>query len=343
VSGSIVVLATYFLSKDQSSGQRPREKRRQMREARAAKGPLVAWLMPEHGSRAVQLHIGCIALLALAALYRSTLGAPEPYLSLRNFYGAVRVYRVGPAKVLANGRTLHGAQLDPPNDKVPVTYYGKTSGIGAVLQNHPRRSIPGANLRVGLVGLGAGTLAAYGKTGDYFRYYEINPQVVKLSSDPQPVFTYLRDSAARVDVEQGDARLLLEQELESGHMQKFDVLVLDAFSGDAIPVHLLTKEAFETYWKCVDSEGGIIAVHVTSRHVNLLPVLQGADAYFHGDLVYDVKPAKYPYEPNTWVLLARHSGVLEIKGVERKAFPPESDASPVLWTDDYSSIVGLIK
>jgi hypothetical protein len=112
-----------------------------------------------------------------------------------------------------HGRTLHGAQLDPPNDRDPITYYGKKSGIGIVLQNHPKRSIPGESLRVGLVGLGVGTLAAYGQPGDYFRYYEINPEVVKLSSGPEPVFTYLRDSAPRIDVEVGDARLLLEREL----------------------------------------------------------------------------------------------------------------------------------
>jgi hypothetical protein len=290
----------------------------------------------------VQVYVGCIAVLSLVALYYSTLGKPEPYLSSRNFYGALRVYRVGLAKVLANGRTLHGAQFDPPNDKEPVTYYGKASGIGILLQNHPKRSIPGEGLRVGLVGFGAGTLAAYGRPGDYFRYYELNPDVVKLSSGPQPVFTYLRDSAARVDVELGDARLLLERELAQGEMQKFDVLVLDAFSGDAIPVHLLTREAFETYWQYLDPDRGI-AVHVSSRHINLLPVLQGASAYFHADLVIAVDNSKYPFETNTWVLLARHPGVLNIQGLKQTPPPANMQVPPRLWTDDYSDIFRLIQ
>ena len=136
----------------------------------------------------------------------------------------------------------------------PLPITARRAESASCSQNHPKRSIPGESLRVGLVGLGAGTLAAYGRPGDYFRYYEINPDVVKLSSGPQPVFTYLRDSAAHVDVELGDARLLLERELAKGEIQKFDVLVLDAFSGDAIPVHLLTREAFETYWQHLDPD-----------------------------------------------------------------------------------------
>ena len=240
-----------------------------------------------------------------------------------------------------HGRTLHGAQLDPPYDREPITYYGKNSGIGIVLQNHPKRSISGESLRVGLVGLGAGTLAAYGRPGDYFRYYEINPDVVKLSSGQQPVFTYLLDSAARVDVELGDARLLLERELAKGEIQKFDVLVLDAFAGDAIPVHLLTQEAFETYWQHLDPNHGIIAVHASSRHINLFPVLQGLCAYFHADaVIVDVNTAQDPFETSYWVLLARHPGALNIPGLPpsgQMPFPPR------LWTDDYSDIVRLIQ
>jgi len=209
--GTIVVLSTYVMGGGQSF-QKP-------------------------GFCFVQVYVLCIAVLAWVALYRSTQALKEPYLSARNFYGVVRVSRRPFSRELTNGRTLHGIQLDPPYDREPVAYYGRKSGIGILLQNHPKRSIRGEGLRVGLVGLGAGTLAAYGRPGDYFRYYEINPEVVRLSSGPQPVFTYLRDSDARVDVELGDARLLLEKELAKGDIQKFDVLVLDAFSGDAIPVH----------------------------------------------------------------------------------------------------------
>lgn len=312
--GAIVVLSAYILGRGQSTHER--------------------------GFRFVQVYVVCIAVLAWVALYFSTQPSPEPYVSSRNFYGSVRVYRTPRGKMLMHGQTLHGAQLDPPYDKEPITYYGKKSGIGILLQNHPKRSISGARLRVGLVGLGAGTLAAYGLAGDYFRYYEINPAVVKLSSGPQPVFTYLRDSAARVDVELGDARLLLERELTNGEIQKFDVLVLDAFSGDAIPVHLLTREAFDTYWQHLDPDHGIIAVHISSRHINLFPVLQGLSAYFHSDTVIDVNTAEDPFKTSYWVLLAQHPGALNIPGLPP---PAEIQMTPRLWTDDYSDIFRLIQ
>jgi hypothetical protein len=315
--GVIVVLGAYVLGRGQNSYER--------------------------GFRFGQIYVVCIAVLALAALYYSTQSPPELYLSSRNFYGAVRVFRYPGARVLWHGRTVHGMQLNPPYDKEPLTYYGEESGIGIVLQNHPKRSIPGESLRVGLVGLGAGTLAAYGRPGDYFRYYEINPDVVKLSEGPQPVFTYLRDSGARVDVELGDARLLLERELTKGEIQRFDVLVLDAFSGDAIPVHLLTREAFETYWQHLDPDHGIIAVNITSRHVNLLPVLQGVCAYFDAYSVLKINNAEIPFMASHWLLLARHREALNIQGLARAPRPAEVQIAPRLWTDDYSDIFRLIQ
>jgi len=315
--GAIVVLSTCILGRGHSSHER--------------------------GFRFVQAYVVCLAVLALVALYLTTWTFPEPYLSARNFYGAVRVFRQRRGRVLMHGRTIHGGQLDPPYDSEPITYYGKKSGIGIVLQNYPRRSISKESLRVGLVGLGAGTLAAYGRPGDYFRYYEINPEVVKLSSGPRPVFTYLRDSAAHVDVELGDARLLLERELTKGEIQKFDILVLDAFSGDAIPVHLLTREAFETYWQHLDPDDGIIAVHISSRHINLFPVLQGAIAYFHAYSVIDVNTADDPFSTSCWVLLARHPGALNIQGLEQTPPPAKMQIPPRLWTDDYSDIFRLIQ
>lgn len=312
--GAFVVLSSYLLGRGHSSHAR--------------------------GFRFVQVCVVCIAVLAMVALERSTHSILEPYLSSRNFYGVIRVFRTRRGRMLMHGRTLHGAQLDPPYEREPITYYGKKSGIGILLENHPKRSVPGENLRVGLVGLGAGTLAAYGRPGDYFRYYEINPDVVQLSAGPKPVFTYLRDSAAHVDVELGDARLLLEQELAHGQPQKFDVLVLDAFSGDAIPVHLLTREAFETYWQHLDPDHGIIAVHISSRHINLFPVLQGTVAYFHADSVTDVNTADDPFTTSCWVFLARNPGDLNIPGLPHAAPMP---FAPRLWTDDYSDIFRLIQ
>ncbi|MGA9390320.1 MAG: hypothetical protein WBV69_07735, partial [Candidatus Sulfotelmatobacter sp.] len=303
--------------------------------------PPIPWPARTRGFRFVQVYVGCLAMLALAALYRSTQSSPEPYLSSRNFYGAVRVFRESHRRVLVHGRTGHGSQLDPPNDKVPTNNYRENSAIGILLRNHPKRSIPGESLRVGLVGLGAGTLATYGQPGDYFRYYEINPDVLKLSSGPQPVFTFLRDSAAHIDVELGDARLLLERELAKGERQKFDVLVLDAFVGGTIPVHLLTREAFDTYWKHLDPDGGVIAVNITSRHVDLSPVLQGATAYFHAASIVDVDASAYRSGATRWVLLARTAGALNIQGLEQTALSTQMRIPPRLWTDDYSDIFRL--
>jgi spermidine synthase len=157
------------------------------------------------------------------------------------------------------------------------------------------------------------------------------------------VFAYLRDSPARIDVERGDARLLLERELARGDKQKFDVLILDAFSGDAIPVHLLTQEAFETYWQHLDPDG-IIAVHVTSRHVNLLPVLQGASAYFHADSALNINYALVSTsKTSVWVFLTRNPGALNIQGLKQTPPSFEEQITPHLWTDDYSDILRLIR
>ena len=144
------------------------------------------------------------------------------------------------------------------------------------MQNHPRRFEPDPrdrSLRVGAIGLGAGTIAAYGEPGDYIRFYEINPAVTEIATDENGYFTYLRDSRARIEVVPGDARLSMERELANGNPQAFDVLVLDAFAGDAIPVHLLTIEAFAIYLRELNADG-VIAIHVTNRYLDLRPVIR---------------------------------------------------------------------
>ncbi len=297
----------------------------------------------KRGFRFVQILVIVLGGVAILALGRSTQPLPGLYLSARNFYGAIRVFSIPRGRMLMHGRTVHGGQFDPPVDKEPTTYYGRQSGIGVVMQNHPKRNAGDGTLRVGIIGLGAGTLAAYGRHGDYFRYYEINPNVIDLSSGPHPVFTYIQDSAAHVDTALGDARRLLEQETARRENQKFDVLVVDAFSGDAIPVHLLTREAFETYWQHVDPTNGIIAIHVSSRHVDLLPVVLGAAAHFQADSVIRYEEGEGPFLSNCWVLLARSPGVLSIPGLEQRLPPDTKPLQPRLWTDDYSDLFRLIK
>ena len=188
----------------------------------------------------------------------------------QNFYGTLSVIETDAdsqtwrAYSLIHGPTLHGSQFRSAAKRLlPTAYYAHSSGVGLAILHHPRRraSLPDQRrLRVGIVGLGVGTLAAYGQPGDYFRFYEINPDVPRISGSE--FFSYLRDSSARVGVVLGDARLSMETDLERHEPQQFDVLAVDAFSGEAIPVHLLTKEAFEIYLQHLRKPDGVLAVNI---------------------------------------------------------------------------------
>jgi hypothetical protein len=292
--------------------------------------------------RFVQILVAAVALGSFVALYFNAQPKPGMESSTRNFYGVVRVFRNGNAKLLVHGQTTHGAQLDPPNQRFPATYYGPESGIGLVLRNHPKRSSWTGNLRIGVVGLGAGTLAAYGHPGDSLRFYELDPDVIALSSGEQPTFTYMRDSRASVTNVVGDGRLSLEREEAEGRTRQFDVLVLDAFSGDAVPVHLLTKEAFETYWKQLESDQGIIAVHITSRHVNLVPVLLGAAQYFQAKSLMTISRGQGLIFDSGWFLMSKSPDSLNIPSLEPITVQYVHNVGPRLWTDDRSDIFRLI-
>jgi len=299
---------------------------------------------PPDGSpfRFVQILVAAVALGSFAALYFNAQPKPGMVSSTRNFYGVVRVFRDGNAKVLIHGQTTHGAQLDPPDQRVPLTYYGPDSGIGVLLRNHPKRSNWGNALRIGVVGLGVGTLAAYGHPGDSLRFYELDPDVIALSSGEQPTFTYQRDSRASVTNVVGDGRLSLEREEAQNKTRQFDILVLDAFSGDAIPVHLLTREAFETYWKQLESDQGIIAVHITSRHVNLVPVLLGAAQHFQAKSVMTISRGQGLIFDSGWFLMSKDPDSLNIPGLEPITVHYVHSVGPRLWTDDYSDVFRLI-
>ncbi len=295
------------------------------------------------GFRFVHLPVGLLLLLVFIFLYWSTLPLARITLSRRNFYGVIQVQHSKTGRILMHGRTLHGAQLNPPYERLPVAYYGPQSGIGLVLSNHPKRLANSGPLRVGVVGLGTGTIAAYGQPGDFIRFYEINPAMVDLSSGAQPLFSFLHDSRANTSVAVGDGRLLLENELARGEAQQFDVLVLDAFSGDAIPVHLLTKEAFDIYWQLVNTDSGLIAVHISSRHVNLLPVLSGIAKQYQAPLVVVDNIANDPFMTSSWVLLARRPESLSIRGLGPVIFPSQIESDCQLWTDDRSDVFRLLR
>jgi SAM-dependent methyltransferase len=294
-----------------------------------------------HGRWRVPMRITCLALtLALsftvARVYRNS-SAGALVLS-RNFYGVLNVsdWGEGPdaMRILSHGTIIHGKQfLDPDRRDWPTTYYGPESGVGLAIRDAASRGA----VRVGVVGLGAGTLAAYGRRGDVFRFYDINPKVAELARSE---FTFLKDSPAKIDIALGDARLSLERE----PVQGFDVLALDAFSSDAIPVHLLTVEAFRTYVRHVKPRG-VIAVHVSNRYLDLVPVLQQAARQLSLELREadnDDDDDKGVFRSD-WVLLSASPAAFEGKLLRIAAQRVITEPHVRLWTDDYTDLYSILK
>jgi SAM-dependent methyltransferase len=264
-------------------------------------------------------------------------------LVVRNFYGSLQVTDAddsddsdtdGPVRTLTNGTIMHGEQfLDAERRTRPTTYYGLSSGVGLAIrtsQSHP-------HLRVGAIGLGAGTLASYGRPGDSYQFYEINPLVIKVAHSQ---FTYLKDSKATVQVVLGDARLSLEREPK----QSFDVLAVDAFSSDSIPVHLLTKEAFDLYFHHLKDDG-VLAIHVSNRYVDLEPVVARAAAALGKEamVVDSDEDESQALAAASWVLVSGNHAFFQSPLIEAQAKPVEKRARLRMWTDDYSSLYPLLR
>jgi SAM-dependent methyltransferase len=234
-----------------------------------------------------------------------------------------------------HGVTLHGTQfLDPDRSRWPTSYFGHGSGIGIALD----QLAPQTGRSIGVVGLGAGTLASYGRTGDRITFYEIDPAVIALARAP---FTYLAQSAANITLVPGDGRLALAAQAARGGDPIFDVLVLDAFSSDAVPIHLLTAEAMDIYLRLL-KPGGLIAVNFTNRLIDLRGVLTGLSRRYGMDFAFveNTPPPNEPWlYPSRWCLLTRDPELLTrlpaAPGVRK---PPAEQFAPVLWTDDHSSL-----
>ena len=271
----------------------------------------------------------------------------------RTFYGTLRVEDVCPddpalhGHRLMHGVTNHGAQfVDPRKARIPLTYFGESSGVGLAITHLPADLPTEAGRRIGVVGLGAGTLAAYGRPGDTMRFYEIDSAVEPIA---RRWFTYLQDSTAQVEVAIGDGRLLLDNEAD----QHFDLLVLDAFSSDAIPIHLLTLEAFATYLRHLQPHG-VIAVHISNRHLDLCRVMTGTVEHFlnQGTQLYlGYVPHPVGNEPlppgineSVWILLTRDRGFLEQPAISSRCLrPPEQSLQPVIWTDELASLWSVLR
>jgi len=266
----------------------------------------------------------------------------------RNFYAATRIKVLEPTNessqryVLVHGMTLHGVQyLDPEKRKLPTAYYSETSGVGLAINHHPRRR---NGMRVGVLGLGIGTLAAYGLPDDVYRFYEINPDVIEIALGKGGYFSYLQDSSATIEVVLGDARLSLERELQESGSQNYHVLVLDVFSSDSIPVYLLNREAFALYLDHLAPDG-IIAVHISNRHLDLVPVVwKLADHFSLHRLLIDDEGDNERAIRSRWFLLSRDESLLSIPELTTRARNINGYTTSLpLWTDDYSNLLQIMR
>jgi len=259
-------------------------------------------------------------------------------LAVRNFYGALRVkqtigYPGATIRTLSNGSIQHGTQIFGDLARTPTTYYARDSGVGIAMRN----CCEAAPRRIGVIGLGAGTMAAYGQPGDIMRFYEINPAVAPLANT---LFTYLRDSAAKIEIVPGDARTSLAHEPP----QQFNVLVIDAFSGDAIPIHLLTAQAVTLYRSHL-AAGGVLAFHISNQHVDLGPEI----ALLAQNAAMQARRVSSPGNPDTgafsstWILVSADPGFFLKPEVFNNSHAPDHNPKARLWTDDYSSLLPLLR
>ena len=331
-------------------------------------GLLVAVVAPLVFNGYYELGVGLVVLATLAALRLATVGKIPAFVSLalllgiaasaaydsfryhrdvrvatRSFYGVLRVKEYGRPgeeshmRRLVHGAIMHGEQyLDDKYRTQLTTYYHEDSGIGAAIRSLPEDR----PAKVGVIGLGTGTIAAYGRKGDTYRFYDIDARVMEIA---RTQFTYLGDSAAKIELALGDARLTLEREPP----QNFDVLAVDAFSSDAIPVHLITREALGTYLRHMKPDG-IVAFHVSNRFLDLIPVVArlAKELDLRAVLVEDDPPDddKTLRSRSDWVLVSKDPKALENSEiVDAGAVEAIDHPGWRTWTDDYSNLIQILK
>ena len=258
---------------------------------------------------------------------------------VRNFYGGLKVKDSGPetrldsVRSLTHGTINHGEEfLNPTRRDLPTTYYGPNTGVGVAIRDKEKKG----PIRVGVIGLGTGTISAYGRAGDYYRFYEINPLVPRIT---RTEFHFVGDSKAKVDIAMGDARLSLERE----QPENFDVLAVDAFSSDSIPVHLLTRQAMDLFFRHLKPDG-ILAVHISNRYLDLQPVIRG-EAQATGKLARLVDTDDDDSQDvfgATWVLVVSPAVGFD-KEILNASTELETTRRVRLWTDDFSNLYQILK
>ena len=305
-------------------------------------------------SRLGRVFVLAFAMMGLVAMVTDS--RSEVRLTARNFFGVVHVVEEHRDDAqwhqyaLKHGAINHGFQfIAPGRRELPTAYFTPQSGLGLAIAEHRRvREAVGlpAGLRIGVLGLGVGTTAALGQAGDTVRFYEINPTVISLARGEGGYFSFLSDTAAKVEVVEGDARISLERELERGEPQRFDLLALDVFSSDAIPVHLLTEESVAVYRQHL-APHGVLALHISNVHLDLLPITLAHARTFgmHATRVVN-KQQGYALQ-STWVILSPDAEFSwgrtfrETDGTVNRlelAEPP-----PVTWTDERSSVLPVLR
>lgn len=294
-------------------------------------------------NKALLINLGSLFLMLLAGfLIRHVyLISNSEYLISRNFYGVLRINHRDiddptlARRVLRHGAIDHGFQfLAPEKRRLPTAYYRPETGIGLALSHLS----PHHNRRIGIVGLGVGTLLSYARVNDYFRIYDINPKVVELA---QSQFSYLADSTAAYDIVVADARLALERETS----QDFDILVLDAFSGDSIPMHLLTHEALQLYRRHLRPEG-VLAVHIANHYLDLKPLIRGwaeQTGYQYRFIQEPPSDDDFGLYRSSWALISANESFLKQPAIESAAKQESGSEKRLIWTDDFYNLFSLLK
>lgn len=273
-------------------------------------------------------HVARLAIVGTAAVVlASQLNDAQDHtlVRTRNFYGALQVSEHDGLRVLSSGVVQHGSQFaDPERGRHATAYYGANSGAALAI-----RAMADRPLRVALIGLGAGALAVYARPGDVYRFYELNPTVIDLA---RTNFRYLSESKGRIETVADDGRLALAR--EPG--RSFDLVILDAFSGDSIPVHLLTREAFAVYFDRLKTDG-IVAVHITNRYVDLEGVVRSAAD--HALVIQNPANPVQAIQEAVWVVLTKNQAAIE----RLRAAARPSSSLPRVWTDDYSNLFQVLR
>jgi hypothetical protein len=333
--------------------------------------PCIRWVVEKYGEEATKprfiFSAGALVLLVVVTILAvidltEFLGSNQKFVrwSTRNFFGRLAIQERDRDDsrwhrfVLSHGTTTHGSQfVNEPRRSKPTTYYSEISAIRRTIDFYHKQLPPG-KLRIGVVGLGTGTLAAYAQKGETVAFYEINPVVVDIA-EKDAYFTYISDCRARganCEIHLGDARITLRRELEQKKLKPYNVLVLDAFSGDSIPVHLLTRQAFETYLACITpstneegkpDEGGAIAVHYSNLFLDLEPVVRAMALHFNLlplQISNKDDPSRGIYASD-WIILTHNRALAA--DLAQYARPVATTREPVLWTDYHSSLLDVLR